>query len=155
MHYNLQSPIAHDCTYITTHRIAPAYTRLHLHTGSNRMHWIALQYWISLARKVPTDIIHTSAWNTPRADHILISPSSMGTLQCIRMQSEVQTSSCRCNSVHIRVVHGSLFLDPTRPAEMLTRPDPRLPTKSLTRPDPRLDPSPICIVFNWIIIFIN
>ena len=34
-----------------------------------------------------------------------------------------------------------------------TRPDPRLLTKSLTRPDPRPDPSPICIVFNLIIIY--
>ena len=30
-----------------------------------------------------------------------------------------------------RVVHGSLFLGPTRPGETLTRPDPRLPTNSL------------------------
>ena len=59
------------------------------------------------------------------------------------------------NALECRVVHGSLFLDPTRPAETLTRPDPRLPTKSLTRPDPRPDPTPICIVFNLIIIFIN
>ena len=55
--------------------------------------------------------------------------------------------------IYSRVVHGSLFLDPTRPGKMLTRPDPRLQTKSLTRPDPRPDPSPICIVFNWIIIY--
>ena len=41
-----------------------------------------------------------------------------------------------------RVVHGSLFLDPTRPGETLTRPDPRLPTKSLTRPDPQPDLPP-------------
>ena len=54
---------------------------------------------------------------------------------------------------HSRVVHGSLFLDPTRPGETSTRPDPRLPTESLTRPDPRPDPSPIWIVFNWIIIY--
>ena len=50
--------------------------------------------------------------------------------------------------------------DPTRRNVDPTRPDPRLPTKSLTRPDPTrpdplTDPSPICIVFNWIIIFIN
>ena len=36
---------------------------------------------------------------------------------------------------------GSLFLDPTRPGETLTRPDPRLPTKSLTRPDPNRGPT--------------
>ena len=39
-----------------------------------------------------------------------------------------------------RVVHGSLFLDPTRPGETLTRPDPRLQTKSLTRPGSTLLP---------------
>ena len=50
-------------------------------------------------------------------------------------------------------VHGSLFLDPTRPDPTRrnvdpTRPDPRLPTKSLTRPDPtRPTPSPICAMF--------
>ena len=39
-----------------------------------------------------------------------------------------------------RVVNGSLFLDPTRPGETLTRPDPRLPTKCLTRSDLWPDP---------------
>ena len=43
--------------------------------------------------------------------------------------------------------------DPTQPGKTLTRPDPQLPTKRLTRPDPRPDPSPICIVFNLIIIY--
>ena len=47
----------------------------------------------------------------------------------------------RLRSVARRVVHGSLFLDPTRPGEKLTRPDPRLPTKSLTRPDPTRGPT--------------
>ena len=50
----------------------------------------------------------------------------------------------------LRVVYGSLCLDPTRPGGSLTRPDPRLLTKILTRPDPRPDPSPE--VFNLIII---
>ena len=60
----------------------------------------------------------------------------------------------------IRVVHGSLFLDPTRPDPPKRWPDPTRPTiadkkSDPTRPDPRPDPSPICIVFNWIIVFIN
>ena len=48
--------------------------------------------------------------------------------------------------------------DPTRPAETLTRPDPTRDCRQKsdpTRPDPLPDPSLICIVFNWIIIFIN
>ena len=59
------------------------------------------------------------------------------------------------DDVTIRVVHGSLFLDPTQPDPAKRWPDPtreRLPTKSLTRPDTRPDPSPICTFFNWIII---
>ena len=39
-----------------------------------------------------------------------------------------------------RVVHGSLFLDPTRPGETLTRPD--RTRRSLTRPDPTRPTSP-------------
>ena len=47
----------------------------------------------------------------------------------------------------------------TRPGETLTRPDPtrpdpRFPTQSdPTWPDTRLDPSSICTLFNWIIIY--
>ena len=42
---------------------------------------------------------------------------------------------------HRRVVHGSLFLDPTRPGETLTRPNSRLLTRSPTRPDPTHGPT--------------
>ena len=52
--------------------------------------------------------------------------------------SERLPSSPMDPPLHTRVVHGSLFLDPTRPGETLTRPDPRLPTKRLTRPDPQI-----------------
>ena len=44
--------------------------------------------------------------------------------------------------------------DPTRRNVDPTRPDPRSLTKSLTRPDPRPDPTPICKVFNLIIIYL-
>ena len=44
--------------------------------------------------------------------------------------------------------------DPTRRNVDPTRPDPRLLTKSLTRPEPATIPSPICIVFNLIIIYL-
>ena len=54
--------------------------------------------------------------------------------------------STRVSPLDPRVVHGSLFLDPTRPDPTRrnvdpTRPDPRLPTKSLTRPDPTRGPT--------------
>ena len=45
-----------------------------------------------------------------------------------------------------RVVHGSFFLDPTRPGETLTQPDPRVPIKSLTRPDPTRPDPPLYVL---------
>ena len=52
----------------------------------------------------------------------------------------------------LKVVHGSLFLNPTRRRNTLTRPDQRLLTKSLTRSDPtwHLLPiiTPICTMFH-------
>ena len=61
----------------------------------------------------------------------------------------------RCNAMESQscprvTFHGP---DPTRQNVDPTLPDPRLLTKSLTQPDPRPDPSPICIVFIWIIIY--
>ena len=40
-----------------------------------------------------------------------------------------------------RVVHGSLFLDPTRPAETLTRPDPTRDCRQKVWPDPTRCPT--------------
>ena len=64
------------------------------------------------------------------------------------------------DTVHdwIRVVHGSLFLDPARPDPAKRWPDPTRPAiadkkSDPTRPDPRPDPSPILTLFNWIIIY--
>ena len=68
---------------------------------------------------------------------------SVTTYVILRLNQLCRVAPIRVLRIRIwfRVVHGSLFLDPTRPGETLTRPDPtrpdpRFPTKSLTRPDP-------------------
>ena len=53
-----------------------------------------------------------------------------------------------------RAVHGSLFLDPTRPGETLTRPDPTRPAIAEKISDPTRGPTlPLYVyIFNLIII---
>ena len=55
-----------------------------------------------------------------------------------------------------RVVHGSLFLDPTRPGETLTRPDPTHDCRQKVWPDPIRPAAQSFLhmyIFDWIIIY--
>ena len=68
----------------------------------------------------------------------------------------VHTFHCRSNPavscrprLRFRVVHGSLFLDPTRPGKTLTRPDPTRPVIADEKSDSTpLPPPPICTMFH-------
>ena len=77
--------------------------------------------------------------NLPKMNTYQISiPEKFSFIVCVF--ENVVNSPLESRVVHGIVVHGSLFLDPTRPGKTLTRPDPRLP-KSLTRPDPTRGPT--------------
>ena len=56
----------------------------------------------------------------------------------------------RMVQVYCRVVHGSLFLDPTR-----RNIDPPRDCRQKVWPDPQSDPSPICTFFIWINIYLS
>ena len=51
-----------------------------------------------------------------------------------------------CKVQSLRVVHGSLFLHPTRPGEMLTRPDRTRPEITDKKSDPIRPPCVLCFM---------